>query len=283
MNIKDVYPKTKPFAFLIIPLILLALLLLQPVHAAPPESTKAVALFERACEFFHQADKLLKKDPEKAKTLYLKAAMTYEEISEKLGIENGRLYYNTANAYFRAGDIGRAILNYLKAEKYIPNDKNLQENLAFARATRRDRINEKTETKIFKTLFFWHYDLPVKVRIRIFEICFALIWILAILRRFFKKAVPAPALYAVVFLSIMFGSSLVATSYAQKTIRRGVIVEKSVTARKGNGESYAKSFTHPLHAGTEFVLIEKRGGWENIRLADGRTCWIPAQSAELVR
>ncbi|NOY69375.1 MAG: hypothetical protein GXP53_07785, partial [Deltaproteobacteria bacterium] len=263
--------------------ILAALILCLPVAAKQLAPSKAAALFYKANEIFLQANRTAQKDREKAKSLYLRAAMTYEQITGPTGIENGRLYYNTANAFFRAGDTGRAILNYLRAKAYIPNDKNLRDNLAYARATRQDRIIEKTETRVFKTLFFWHYDLPVTVRIIVFEIFFALIWILSAGRRFFKKAVPAALLYMAVFISIMFGASLCATAYAQKTVRPGVIVDESVTARKGNGESYAKSFDRRLHAGTEFVLIEKRGNWLNVSLPDGRTCWVPAQSAEMVR
>lgn len=285
MSAKVFHSKTMTFAARIILAILLTAFFAPPVasHATALTASKTAARFEKANELFHQANQLVEKNPEKAKALYLQAAMTYEEITGAGGIENGRLYYNTANAYFRAGDIGRAILNYLRAEAYIPNDKNLRDNLAYARATRPDKISEKTETRVFKTLFFWHYDLPVTARIMTFEIFFALIWILAALRRFFKKAVPAAAVYGAIFISILLGGSLAATAYAQKTIRPGVIVDESVTARKGNGESYAKCFTHPLHAGTEFVLIEKRGNWDNIRLSDDRTCWIPAKSAEMVR
>lgn len=285
MSAKDFHAKTINFAKRIILAILLTAFFAPPVasHAATLTKAKVAARFEQANAFFHQANQMVSTNPEKAKALYLQAAMTYEGITGPGGLENGRLYYNTANAYFRAGDIGQAILNYLRAEEYIPNDKNLRDNLAYARATRPDRISEKTETRVFKTLFFWHYDLPVTARIMTFEICFALIWLLAALRRFFKKAVPAAVVCGAIFVSIMFGASLAATAYAQKTIQPGVILEESVTARKGNGESYANCFTHPLHAGTEFVLIEKRGDWDNIRLSDDRTCWIPARSAEMVR
>jgi tetratricopeptide (TPR) repeat protein len=56
-----------------------------------------------------------------------------------------------------------------------------------------------------------------------------------------------------------------------------------VVARKGDGTAYQSSFVDPLHAGTEFRLLEVRAGWYRIRLSDGRTAWIPASAAELVR
>jgi hypothetical protein len=51
----------------------------------------------------------------------------------------------------------------------------------------------------------------------------------------------------------------------------------------GRAMTDAPSFTEPLHAGTEFVMIEKREGWYHIRLADDRTCWVPEKSVGLVR
>ena len=52
--------------------------------------------------------------------------------------------------------------------------------------------------------------------------------------------------------------------------------------RKGDGEGFAKSFVEPLHAGTEFELVEQRGRWYHVELADGRRCWVPIDSAGIV-
>ena len=45
----------------------------------------------------------------------------------------------------------------------------------------------------------------------------------------------------------------------------------------------APSFKKPLHAGTEFVLVEKRKKWYQIELPDSRRCWMPAKGVELIR
>ena len=62
----------------------------------------------------------------------------------------------------------------------------------------------------------------------------------------------------------------------------GVMIAAEVLARKGDGERYAPAFQEPLHSGTEFLQLETRTHWWNIRLADGQTCWIPARVAEIV-
>lgn len=49
------------------------------------------------------------------------------------GLESANLYFNLGNAYFKTGDLGRAILYYLKAQKLNPADEDIRSNLAFAR------------------------------------------------------------------------------------------------------------------------------------------------------
>jgi hypothetical protein len=73
-----------------------------------------------------------------------------------------------------------------------------------------------------------------------------------------------------------------ASHLLQKSIP-GVIITQKVVARKGNSESYKKSFKDPLHAGTEFNLLKHRGNWLQVELPDARTCWLPATDVELVR
>ena len=252
-------------------------------HAAKLSTSQVRSLFEQANTLFHQADDLAAKNPEKARYLYQQAAMRYERIVKKGGIKNGELYYDIGNAWFRTKDIGRAILNYRRAMAYIPNDPNLLQNLSYAREQRHDKISEGQEAKVFKTLFFWHYDFSTQFQILLFSIFFIAVWGIAGIRRFFRRPFLGWGLVVTVVLSVLMGGSLAVNAVTLRTQRPGVIIDASVTARKGNSDAYARSFTGPLHAGTEFTLIERRDDWDNIRLADGRTCWVPADSVEMVR
>ena len=54
------------------------------------------------------------------------------------GHENGQVYYNLGNAYFRIGDLGRAILSYERARLLIPRDGDLSFNLSHARNQTQD-------------------------------------------------------------------------------------------------------------------------------------------------
>jgi hypothetical protein len=244
--------------------------------------TEILELFHQAKELFRQADQAAGTDSQMSESLYRQSAMRYESIVKKGGVENGKLFYNIGNVYFRMKDIGRAILNYRRAQEYIPDDPNLRQNLSYARDFRRDKIEEKQETKIFKTLFFWHYDLSTRVKIILFSVFFSAVFLLAGLRLFIRNSVLSWVLAGGIVLTIMIGGSLIAETVLLHRVVPGVIIDAEVVARKGNSDRYAPSFTEPLHAGTEFTLLEKRENWFYIQLPDSRTCWVPSDSIEMV-
>ncbi|MBW1901536.1 MAG: hypothetical protein JRJ20_07860 [Deltaproteobacteria bacterium] len=252
-------------------------------NASTLDAAQIADLYSQAKGLFRQANELAATAPAQAKDLYRKTAMRFERIIREGGIENGKLYYNLGNVYFRMKDIGRAIANYRRAEQYMPNDPNLKQNLEYAREKRLDEIEEKQETKVLKTLFFWHYDLPTKARVIIFTVCFMLLWIFAGVRIFTEKTFVGWCITLAVILSLLLAGSLVTEEVSLRKSRPGVIISAEVVARKGNSDTYEPSFKEPLHAGTEFTLMEDRENWYHVELADSRTCWMTSKDVELVR
>ena len=264
-------------------LLLITLWLASRGWSAPLDTTEIVDLFSQGKDFFRQANELAASDPKQSRELYQKAALRFEHIAREGGIHNGKLYYNIGNAYLRMQDIGRAILNYRRAELFIPNDANLCQNLEYARSRRCDRIEEKERTRVLKTLFFWHYDFAPKTRLLLLIIFSSAFWLLAMTRLLWPQPVLTWALVLVALVALMFLGSLVADMIADAYDNPGVIIDPEVIARKGDSKAYQPSFQEPLHAGTEFNLRERRRDWWHVELADGRRCWLPAASAKLVK
>lgn len=257
------------------------LVLATAVPARPLAQDDARRLFAEANELFRQANELSLRDPNAAVELYQRAALRYERIVRDGGIRNGKLFYNLGNAYFKAQDLGRAILNYRRAERYIPGDPNLRQNLAYARSRLQDRFEQEQRTQVLRTLLFFHYDFPPGLRMTLLAVFSGLFWGLAALRLFRRQWAPGWALGGLAIAGLLMLGSLVVEATAVQPVE-GVILSPQVTARKGDGESYEPSFTEPLHAGTEFRLLEERNGWYRVELPDGRTCWIPEEAAGLV-
>jgi len=63
---------------------------------------------------------------------YDSAIRLYKSIL-KQGRESAALYYNLGNAYFKKGDIGYAVLYYMKAKRLDPSDDDIRQNLKFAK------------------------------------------------------------------------------------------------------------------------------------------------------
>lgn len=232
---------------------------------------------------FREATEFSKKDPGKARESYVKAAVHFERIIREGGVHNGKLFYNIGNAYFKAGDLGRAVLAYKRAYQLIPNDVNLKKNLDYARSKRIDKIKEKEQTRIFRILFFWHYELAPETRFILFIVFFIFLWIFAGLMLFMKAPFLKWGVIIPAVLAVLFFGSLFIEMIFESGNNPGVILARETIARKGDSEAYEPSFQEPLHSGTEFILIEKRRGWYNIELANGSICWIPQKDAELVK
>jgi tetratricopeptide (TPR) repeat protein len=240
------------------------------------------AHLESAEQAFRRGVELDQTDPAAAREMYERALLHYERLVRDDGVRNGSLYYNIGNSYFRLGDLGRAILNYKRAALYIPQDENLEANLEYARSRRIDRIEGRESDRIFKTLFFIHYDLPSRIKLAVFAVAFAFLWAMAAILLFFRRPLLRTLLVLSIIVSGLFLVSIAVEAVHSSRSPAGVVTAREVIARKGDAETYQPSFTEPLHAGTEFELLEERSGWRHIELGDGSRGWVPAAAGELV-
>jgi len=250
-------------------------------------SQETADLADEAGSLFRRANELAQTDAGKAQELYEQTILRYKKIIEEGRIANAGLYYNIGNAYLLKGDVGRAILNYRRAQQFPISDAtlagNLKKNLQSALEKRRDQVTVRTRRRVLHTLFFWHYDFGVKTRF-ILACCG---WALALgagsYRLWRRRGVMW--LWLVVLglvLLLGMGGSVAVDLHRAKTQRQGVIVVNEVVARQGDGDNYPVSFKEPLHSGTEFELKEQRTRWLRIELASGDEAWIPASAAEMI-
>ncbi len=259
---------------------LLLLIITSPLEAKLPEE-QVYALYNQANETFRQANST--KNSDQAGRLCEKATLGFEKIIDEGQIENAKLYYNLANAYFLTGRLGKAILNYRKAAKIDGSDENIQKNIAFARSKRIDKIGVKTEKRVLQTLFFWHYDFSIKTKFLLTCIFFGVVCICITVTIWFGRSATwtiAAVVCGILVLCFLTSVALEYKTQASKVC--GVITAKEVIAHQGDGENYTPSFKEPLHEGTEFDLLENRPNWFHIRLSDDSDGWIPSDAAELI-
>lgn len=239
------------------------------------------SLFSGANAAFRQANAA--KDDAEQQRLYERAILSFEKIINEGQIRNAKLYYNLGNAYFLKEDLGRAILNYRRAEKLDEGDADIRKNLSFARGRRVDNVPVKTEERVLQTLFFWHYDFSLRTKFVIAVVAFGLMC-LGMAVMVWRGSMAPVTVVAVVcgILTVCFAASVVVEISDSAGKVCGVITAEEVVAHQADWENSAKSFKEPLHGGTEFDVIELRTGWIHIRLADGSDGWIPQSSAEII-
>lgn len=251
--------------------------------AALPAQEDVAAVFAEANALFREGNELRASDPQRASELYRRAALRYENLLGERDLRNGKLYYNLGNVYFQLGDLGRAILNYRKAERLDPGDRNVQRNLEYSRTTRKDRLDPSGEGQVLETLLFWHYSFGPGTRTRLFAGAWLAFWLILLLRGLGKAWVPRELAIGFGGAALLLLGSLAYEVIVERGATAGVVVVPDTVARQGDGQTYEASFEDPLHAGAEFVVLEERPDWYRVELPDGRRCWLAARDVELVR
>jgi len=240
-----------------------------------------IALLSQAVQLYDDASQIDKQDPDRAERLYLDAAVKFQSLVDS-GIANAKLYYNLGNVHLRLGHVGTAILDYRRARRLDVGDPQLRKNLEFARSLCRTQIEQPGQNQLIRRLFFWHYNISFINRARLAVMTYVVFWGLLALCIFVRagywRVLNGLCLLACVALTISTGVD----QYQNTHVVDGVILQDDVVARKGNGEGFEPQFVEPLHQGVEFTLVESRGSWFHVELADGQSGWIPAAAAGLI-
>ena len=215
---------------------------------------------------------------------FAEAAQAYQQLVDR-GIENSTVFYNLGNAYFKRGDLGPAIVNYLRAERLAPRDSDIQTNLDIARSQTIDQIEPGKDALLVRIVTFAGSRLTLN---GIAVIVFAT-WLILVLLVIFGlytrregrvRAARRAAVIAGVVL-VVGVISLGGRLYADGDDDRGVIVADAVDVVSGPGRQYSTEFT--LNGGAEVTLIESRGNWARLVLS-GRELqgWVAATAVEAV-
>ena len=229
--------------------ILVALAFLSPGTATAAEPGTRERTFMRALELF---------DAAKTPHDYSESAALLESLLAD-GFRNGAVYYNLGNAYFRAGQYGRAIAAYRKAQAYRPRDPYLDANLRQALSVAPGRLPEPP-SPWWRHVLFWSGWLSFPEKAYAAFAGFLLAALAAIAALLFRR----PRGY---WLSAALGLAAIVVSidaglaYADVTWSRHAVVTDETIARKGIGKDYEPAFDQPLKDGAEFTVLSESDDW----------------------
>jgi tetratricopeptide (TPR) repeat protein len=233
----------------IVPGVIVLIYCMLPGEAVAAGAGTRQRTFLRALEVF---------DAAKSPREYRESATLLESLLAD-GFRNGAVYKNMGNAYFRAGEYGRAIAAYRKAKPYRPRDSYLEANLRQALSAAPGHLPEPPPPW-WTHVLFWSglLSFPEKAYATSAGYLLGAIAAMAavVLRRPRVWWISGALVIVAAVLSIDAG-----LAYGDITWSRHGVVTTETIARKGIGKDYEPAFDQPLKDGAEFTILSENGDW----------------------
>ena len=215
---------------------------------------------------------------------FAEAAQQYETLIG-LGYRDAAVYYNLGNAYLEDDDLGRAVLNYLRAEELSPRDPEIIANLDLARSRTVDQLQAEGDSLVASVADFGRRWATTTE----FAIAALLLWAVAglsvsalVIRPLMRRRAilqgGAAAAFVVMLIPLVFVLSMLFSNPYENT---GVVTARTVEVLSGPGPQYGEEFA--LHSGAQVRLVDSRHGWLQVALPGGELRgWIPSHAIEAV-
>ncbi|MBI5397499.1 MAG: tetratricopeptide repeat protein [Verrucomicrobia bacterium] len=221
------------------------------------------------------------------------AATRYESL-RAAGVASANLYFNLGNACFKAGQLGRAILNYERARRLEPRDPDISGNLRFAINESRAKDTAASsgwsawlaaardyrtagEWTAFATTCYWLVALGA----------IALLWLPAARKLEPVKRWLRPSVIGFTLLAIVAGTGLITRASVEHGPPEAIVVTKEVVVRFAPVDDAPRHFT-AVEGQKLWVTGERASsmvgvpGWVEVERADGNKGWVPANAVERI-
>ncbi len=198
------------------------------------------------------------------------------------GRPSADLYANLGNAALQAENLGTAVIAYRRALLLNPDHVRAAQNLEHVRGLAPDWVPRREATSALEDFFFWHRTLSREERSVAAALCFALAGGLlaggvALRSRVMRNFTVLPV---VGWLALL---ASVASDPANRSDAEAVVTAPEAVARSADSLHAPARFSQPLPTGTEVVILEDRGDWLRVALANRREAWLRASSLTRVR
>ena len=207
------------------------------------------------------------------------AINTYKRILETKH-HSAELYFNLANAYYKLNRIAPSVYYYEKALQLSPNDKDIINNLSFAKNMTIDAIEiipemgfTRITNQVINTYSFDTWAL--------FSIVCVVMFVILFLSYYYsfsstkKRFAFLISIMALVFAFVSLTFAFQKYAFEQKDNPAIVFAQESEIKNEPNLRS---EIAFKLHEGTKVQVLESYNkNWVKIKLADGKTGWIPTE------
>ncbi|MCG6189203.1 tetratricopeptide repeat protein [Maribellus maritimus] len=207
---------------------------------------------------------------------YQQAISLYEQILDS-GEESAKLYFNLGNAYYKAGDVNNAILNYERAKLLAPNDEDIDFNLQIANQFVVTSIDELPKPFFVR----WKQSVvnlyPADTWSLISVSAFVLFLVLLGLYLFGRSISVRRLSFWIGILAVIFSGFTFSFASIQKnkikTRNHAVVFCPRVTVKSSPAQNGTDLFL--IYEGLKVEITDSLSTWKEIRLSDGNEGWLP--------
>jgi len=213
-----------------------------------------------------------------------KAAIERYQRIVQLPFSHETVYYNLGNAYFKDNQLGNAILNFEKAFRLAPRDRDVFANLELAKSRIADKLEGRQESFLLKQLKKITTLIPLDVETLLVLLLFVsanLGFILFLVSRSAGLSRLA-IICAGVLLSLAFvlGVSNLTRIYQRETLREGVVLVDKVDVVSGPAADNPVLFS--IHEGLKIRIENELEGWLQISLDNGWNGWVKKEAVGMI-
>lgn len=206
---------------------------------------------------------------------YAEAIDKYKAILETNN-HSEALYFNLANAHYKLNHIAPSIYYYEKALQLAPNDKDIKNNLAFAKNMTIDAVDaipdagfSKLLRKVTDILSFDNWAKLAVASVILFVLIFLVYYFTY---STFKKRLAFITSNAFLFLAVI-SLAIAFHKYNVSKKDKPAIIFAQETVIKSEPNNRSQELFR-LHEGTKVQILDTVNHWKEIKLLDGKTGWI---------
>lgn len=236
----------------------------------------AAGTFSAQDELFEEGNRLYQQED------YRGALDNYLRIREA-GFESPGLYYNIGNAYFKADELGRAILYYERARRLAPGHPDILANLELARSLGADEIVPLPRFWLFRVGSWWRNLLPRSLLIGLTAAGY-LMAAGAVVVMLLRRGAAAWARRLAVaggVVAVVAGTTLAVRETGLGQARLAVVLAAEVSVRSAPSDDPALQL-FVIHEGTRVRVDRRSEEWLEVVLDDGKVGWVRAEVLEEV-
>ena len=215
---------------------------------------------------------------------YSLAISIYEKCLSLSSEPSAELYYNLGCAYYKDGQLSSAILSLERAYRLDPSDSDTRYNLAFLADHTAEKVEQPRSqmlSRMMDSVTHW-FALPVWMSLALgsFVVFVLLIFLFTYGRSERKRRIGFYAGLVALVLCIVL-NLFVYRSYRFITDRSEAILTAPVITLQSSPDSSSQDIA-VVHEGHKVKVLDRVGGYAEIRLADGTVGWVPEETFDII-